>query len=106
MLDSMNMSPEPVQQSGQVWPDFLCRPKVSIVAPCYNEEDSLPVFVARMAAAARKAVGSDFELVLVNDGSRDRTWACISGLTLEFPEIVGVNLSRNHGHQLAVTAGL
>ena len=79
---------------------------LSIVAPCYNEEGSLPAFVERMCAAARAVAGEAFELVLVNDGSRDRTWACIQALSLTRPELVGVNLSRNHGHQLAVTAGL
>ncbi len=79
---------------------------LSVVAPCYNEEGSLPAFVERMCAAARAAVGDAFELVLVNDGSRDKTWPCIQALSLTRPELVGVNLSRNHGHQLAVTAGL
>ncbi len=79
---------------------------LSVVAPCYNEEASLPAFVARMCAAARAIVGEAFELVLVNDGSRDASWACIRALSLDQPELVGVNLSRNHGHQLAVTAGL
>ena len=79
---------------------------LSVVAPCYNEEGSLPAFVERMCAAARAVAGEAFELVLVNDGSKDRTWACIQALGLTRPELVGVNLSRNHGHQLAVTAGL
>ena len=81
-------------------------PALSVVAPCYNEEGSLPAFVERMCAAARATVGEAFELVLVNDGSKDKTWACIQALSLTRPELVGVNLSRNHGHQLAVTAGL
>ena len=81
-------------------------PALSVVAPCYNEEGSLPAFVERMAAAARAEVGEAFEIVLVNDGSRDATWACILALSSTRPALVGVNLSRNHGHQLAVTAGL
>ncbi len=60
----------------------------------------------RMDAAAREAAGDSFEIVLVNDGSRDRTWACIRALATQSPRIVGVDLSRNHGHQLAVSAGL
>ena len=79
---------------------------LSVVAPCYNEEGSLPAFVERMCASARAVVGEAFELVLVNDGSRDKTWPCIQALSLARSEVVGVNLSRNHGHQLAVTAGL
>ena len=79
---------------------------LSVVAPCYDEEGSLPAFVVRMAAAAREAAGEAYELILVNDGSRDATWPCIRALALDNPHVVGVNLSRNHGHQLAVTAGL
>ena len=79
---------------------------VSIVAPCYNEEQGLPVFVERMTTAARAAVGDAYELILVNDGSRDRTWACIQAMSQRYPHVRGVNLARNHGHQLAVTAGL
>jgi polyisoprenyl-phosphate glycosyltransferase len=79
---------------------------LSVVAPCYNEEGALPAFVARMSAAARAVAGEAFELVLVNDGSRDATWPCIRALSLDNPRVLGVNLSRNHGHQLAVTAGL
>jgi glycosyltransferase involved in cell wall biosynthesis len=79
--------------------------EVSIVAPCYNEEQGLPQFVERMIAAA-EACATSFELILINDGSRDRTWACIQAMAERYPAVVGVNLSRNHGHQMAVTAGL
>ena len=81
-------------------------PRLSVVAPCVDEELSLAAFVQRMTAACEAAVGSDYELVLVNDGSRDRTWSVIQEMAASRPHIVGVNLSRNHGHQLAVTAGL
>ena len=81
-------------------------PRLSVVAPCYNEEASLPTFVARMVAAAQAAAGDSYEIVLVNDGSRDGTWAAIQAAARDLPRIVGVNLARNHGHQLAVTAGL
>jgi glycosyltransferase involved in cell wall biosynthesis len=81
-------------------------PSLSIVAPCYNEELSLPQFVARTIAAATSVVGDSFELILVNDGSKDHTWPCILALSTTYNGIVAVNLSRNHGHQLAVTAGL
>jgi glycosyltransferase involved in cell wall biosynthesis len=81
-------------------------PRLSIVAPCYNEADALPAFLERMLAAATSACGDDFELVLVNDGSRDATWALIEAKARATAGVVGVNLARNHGHQLAVTAGL
>jgi glycosyltransferase involved in cell wall biosynthesis len=82
------------------------QPALSIVAPCFNEADALPAFLERMLAAATAACGEDFELILVNDGSRDATWALIQAKARATTGVVGVNLARNHGHQLAVTAGL
>ena len=80
---------------------------LSIVAPCYNEAQGLAAFVERTIAAAGDVVGKGgFELILVNDGSRDQTWACIQAMALRFSNVLGVDLARNHGHQLAVTAGL
>jgi dolichol-phosphate mannosyltransferase len=51
-------------------------------------------------------VADDYEIVLVNDASRDRTWELIVDLVEKDPNLVGVSLTRNHGHQLALTAGL
>ncbi len=81
-------------------------PRLSVVAPCFNEAVALPEFVRRMAAACEAVAPGDHEILLVNDGSRDATWPCIKALALSRPGIVGLNLTRNHGHQLAVTAGL
>jgi glycosyltransferase involved in cell wall biosynthesis len=82
------------------------RPALSIVAPCYNEQETLEAFCGRMLAAAKDAAGADFELILVNDGSRDGSWSLIEAQARACANVVGVNLARNHGHQLAVTAGL
>ena len=79
---------------------------LSIVVPCYNEAQGLPLFAERMMAAAKAAAKDAYELVLVNDGSRDATWDIIRSLAERHPAVVGINLTRNHGHQLAVTAGL
>ena len=79
---------------------------LSIVVPCYNEQECLAALHERLTRAARSAVGDDYELVLVNDGSRDRTWPMMRDLAASDPHLVAVNLSRNHGHQLALTAGL
>ena len=81
-------------------------PALSIVVPCFNEEACLLALHERLGVAARDAVGEDYELVLVNDGSRDGSWAIMQKLAAEDPHLVAVNLSRNHGHQLALTAGL
>jgi dolichol-phosphate mannosyltransferase len=79
---------------------------LSIVVPCFNEEACLTELHERLAGAARAAVGEDFEIVLVNDGSRDGSWAIMRRLAESDRHVVAVNLSRNHGHQLALTAGL
>jgi dolichol-phosphate mannosyltransferase len=79
---------------------------LSIVVPCFNEEACLTELHARLSAASRIAVGEDFELVLVNDGSRDASWSMMKRLAADDPHVVAINLSRNHGHQLALTAGL
>ena len=81
-------------------------PRLSIVAPCYNEEEGLEEFHRRMTAAAKDTVGADYEFILLNDGSSDRTWSIMADLVSRDPNVVAVNLSRRHGHQLAITAGL
>ena len=81
-------------------------PGLSIVVPCYNEEGCLAALLDRLTASARASVGEDYEIVLVNDGSRDRSWQVMREMAAEDPHLVAINLSRNHGHQLALTAGL
>jgi glycosyltransferase involved in cell wall biosynthesis len=84
----------------------MTAPALSIVVPCYNEEACLNELHTRLGAAARKVAGEDYEIVLVNDGSRDRSWAMMKDMAGRDPRLVAINLSRNHGHQLALTAGL
>ena len=86
--------------------DARISPRLSIVAPCYNEETGLEEFHRRMTAAAHEAVGTDYEFILLNDGSTDRTWPIMADLVRRDPRVVAINLSRRHGHQLAITAGL
>jgi dolichol-phosphate mannosyltransferase len=87
-------------------PGPIQRPALSVVVPCYNEAACLDVLHARVSAAAKGAVGDDYEIVLVNDGSRDESWATMQRLAAADPRLVAIDLSRNHGHQLALTAGL
>ncbi|MEO8374371.1 MAG: glycosyltransferase family 2 protein [Sphingomonas bacterium] len=82
------------------------RPALSIVVPCYNEAACLEMLHARVSAAAKVAVGEDYEILFVNDGSRDESWPVMQRLSEGDPRLVAINLSRNHGHQLALTAGL
>jgi polyisoprenyl-phosphate glycosyltransferase len=81
------------------------RPTLSVVIPCYNEQDVLPELCRRLSDVLGEFEGS-YEIVLVNDGSKDRTWPILASMAATDPNVVAVNLSRNHGHQLALTAGL
>lgn len=79
---------------------------MSVVIPCYNEEDNLEELHRRVGSICHATVGDAYEFVLVNDGSKDGTWQRLASLAEDDPHVVAVNLSRNHGHQLALSAGL
>jgi dolichol-phosphate mannosyltransferase len=79
---------------------------LSIVVPCYNEEACIGVLHERLTKAARAVMADDYEIVLINDGSRDSTWSMMQEMAGRDSNVVAINLSRNHGHQLALTAGL
>lgn len=79
--------------------------KLSIVVPCYNEEEVISELYQR-ATQVCKSLKEKYELILVNDGSNDRTWYLIYELANKDSNVVGVTLTRNHGHQLALSAGL
>jgi dolichol-phosphate mannosyltransferase len=80
-------------------------PKVSVVIPLFNEEENLPELYRRLIAALTGCAAS-FELVLVNDGSRDATGTILDALAQADERVTGIHLSRNFGHQAAVTAGI
>jgi dolichol-phosphate mannosyltransferase len=79
---------------------------LSIVVPCFNEETGISELVRRCCASAASAVGEEYELILVDDGSTDGTWAAITSEIAHHANIVAIKLSRNYGHQVALTAGL
>ncbi len=78
---------------------------ISIVVPCYNEQLVLAEFHKRLCAVM-DAVGRTWEVVYVNDGSTDQTLALIRDLERQDARISSVNLSRNFGKEIALTAGL
>lgn len=78
---------------------------LSVVVPCYNEESGLMECHKRLTSALA-GIFSPYEIVYVNDGSRDQTYAVLTAIHDEDPHAVVVQLSRNFGHQLAVSAGL
>lgn len=81
------------------------KPFVSVVIPCYNEEESLPVLYRRLRKVLRQSAGR-YEMIFSNDGSTDRTAAVIRRLAAKDDGVRGVELSRNFGHQACLTAGL
>jgi dolichol-phosphate mannosyltransferase len=80
-------------------------PVVSIVVPVFNEEDVLDLLYQRIVDTLEEC-GESFELVLVDDGSQDKSWDIMCRLSLHDSRVVLVRLSRNFGHQVAITAGV
>jgi glycosyltransferase involved in cell wall biosynthesis len=80
-------------------------PSLSIVIPVYNSEASLPRLLTELAASL-PALAEEFEVVLVNDGSRDGSWKVIEQLTRQYPFVQGIELMRNYGQHNAVLAGV
>jgi dolichol-phosphate mannosyltransferase len=83
----------------------IVTPDLCIVVPAYNEEKNLPVLLEELGAALDPA-GIAFEVLFVDDGSRDRTVDVIRGLTAKHTNVRALILSRNFGHQAAVSIGL
>jgi dolichol-phosphate mannosyltransferase len=78
---------------------------ISVVIPAYNEEEGIAEMYRRIVAAA-PAWGDEFEILLVDDGSRDRTLGICEQICAADPRLKVISLSRNFGHQAAVSAGL
>lgn len=81
------------------------RPRISFVIPLFNEQENLPELHRRLRAAL-DPLDIEPEIILVNDGSSDATPTMIHMLSQADPRVVGVMLSRNFGHQAAVSAGI
>jgi len=77
---------------------------ISIVVPIFNEEESLPYLVNQLLEVMHP-MGETFELVLVNDGSTDRSSEILKKLSIDVPELVGVLLRKNYGQTAAMAAG-
>lgn len=79
--------------------------KISIIVPCFNEEEVLPKLFERLGTVA-DSWGSDYEIICVDDGSRDRTWEILKARHVRDPRWRCLSFARNFGHQTAVSAGL
>lgn len=107
LKEDLTLTRLPSQAAGRAGTRGGTRPvMLSIVIPCYNEQEVLRELHARVTPVAHAVAGTDYELVLIDDGSKDMTWPMIAALAKTDPRVVGVRLSRNHGHQLALSSGL
>jgi dolichol-phosphate mannosyltransferase len=80
-------------------------PALSVIIPIYNEEQNIPVLYSRMKQVL-DSLGLTYELLFINDGSRDQSMLLIRELAAKDESVHFINFSRNFGHQIAVTAGL
>jgi polyisoprenyl-phosphate glycosyltransferase len=87
-----------------VWHDF--DGTITWMAAMWGNQAPGVANLGRRTRAAAEAAGVPFEIILVDDGSRDQTWALIAAAAAADKRIRGLRLRRNHGHQLALTAGL
>ncbi|WP_051868413.1 glycosyltransferase family 2 protein [Vibrio sp. ER1A] len=80
-------------------------PTISIVCPCYNEQEVLNIFLQRISTVLQET-GYSYEVILINDGSKDGTLKVMESLREQDSHVRTVNLSRNFGKEAALTAGL
>src|SRR5947209_8081354 len=81
-------------------------PRVSVATAIFNEEAVLPELLRRTTGVLDEIPGGPHELILVDDGSSDRTWQILESAAAADPRIKAVALSRNFGHQIALGAAL
>ena len=99
--EQMRLSPD-ASATGHIDADVA----LSVVVPCFNEEPVLVEFFDRLKAACHDAAGDSFEIVFVDDGSADGTTELLQRFVQSDTRVVAVLLTRNYGHQAALTAGL
>lgn len=80
--------------------------KISIIIPCYNEEDSIPLFYKEINKVFKTLSNYNHELIFINDGSKDKTIDVIRDLSNKDKHIKYINFSRNFGKEAAMLAGL
>lgn len=102
----MTLPPEPAAVPRPGAQPYGPMPTLSIVVPAFNEADNIPLLHTRLAAVLQRLAPDAWELILIDDGSRDATWSAIERTSAEDPRVRGVRLSRNFGHQYALWAGL
>jgi len=83
----------------------MVAPTLSIVAPAYNEERNIPAFIAAIVPVL-ESLGETFEIIFINDGSRDNTLGLLAAAASQDPRIKVIGLARNFGKDIALSAGL
>ncbi|MGY1746382.1 glycosyltransferase family 2 protein [Blastococcus sp. SYSU D00695] len=86
-------------------PRSRTRPRLTVVVPCYDEAEVLPLLEARLHPVL-DGLGESYEVVMVDDGSRDGTGRALQRMAASWPQLRPVLLATNVGHQMALTAGL
>lgn len=79
--------------------------KISVIVPCYNEEEALPYFYSEIINVARDMSGYEFEFIFINDGSKDMTLEILKDFALKDKRVKYVSFSRNFGKEAAIYAG-
>ena len=77
---------------------------ISLIIPCFNKEESLPLFYPEVTSVLQE-MNCDYELIFVNDGSRDRTLEILKELSEKDPHVIYLSFSRNFGKEAAMYAG-
>jgi glycosyltransferase involved in cell wall biosynthesis len=78
---------------------------ISVVVPVYNGAATIPALIDRLRIVLSQ-LARPYEIILVNDGSRDASWVTIESLALKYPEIIGIDLMRNYGQHNALLCGI
>ncbi|MFE0020217.1 glycosyltransferase family 2 protein [Amycolatopsis sp. NPDC059021] len=94
------------RESGKEGSPFQGAPLISVVVPCFNEEEVIEQTHARLSCVLRELDGCGYEIVYVNDGSTDSTAELLAGIVERDPRVRVVRFGRNFGHQAGVFAGL
>ena len=85
---------------------MLKKDLISIIVPCYNEEDSLPIFYEEITKISKDMKNVDFEYIFINDGSKDKTLEILKKMAKEDKRVRFISFSRNFGKEAGMYAGL
>ena len=80
--------------------------KISIIVPCYNEEEMIPLFYEELSKTTKKLKKVEFEVIYINDGSTDNSLKEMKNLSKEANNVKYISFSRNFGKEAAMMAGL